>query len=119
MIRLNGKDFAGRSITVINGRVIIDGNKLSGEDTTKSIKIEIHGDLASIRVDRGDVEVHGNVAGNVDAGGSIQCKDVEGNVDAGGSIQCGDVKGDVDAGGSINCGNVGGSVDAGGSVMHQ
>lgn len=64
------------------------------------MKIEFQGDLATLDCG-GSVNVKGNVLGNVDSGGSVECGDVGGDVDAGGSVKCGKVNGDVDAGGSI------------------
>lgn len=64
----------------------------------------------------GSAEIEGNIGGNVDAGGGVNCDDVGGNVDAGGGVNCGNVGVSVDAGGGVNCGNVGASVDCGGGV---
>lgn len=117
-ITINGRTYRGTNIQVSNGVVYIDGKRAdeSGKQDT-GIRLIVEGDVDNITVDRGDVEVRGNVTGDVKAGGSISCGDVGGSVDAGGSISCGRVSGSVDAGGSVQCGNVGGNVDAGGSIM--
>lgn len=108
----------GSNVNCINGVVYVNGSPYDGGDGKASgiVKIEIQGDPADIRTDYGDIEVHGNVHGKVDAGGSVTCGDVSGDVDAGGSARCGNVQGSVDAGGSVTCENVGGDVDAGGSI---
>lgn len=64
----------------------------------------------------GSADIQGNISGDVDAGGTVNCGDVSGDVDAGGTVNCGDVNGDVDAGDSVNCGDVNGDVDAGDNI---
>lgn len=65
----------------------------------------------------GNANVEGNINGSVDAGGSIDCKEIYGSVDAGGSIDCQEINGCADAGGSIDCQEINGAVSAGGSVQ--
>lgn len=114
---VNGKryEFSGRDITVVDGRVIVDGKDISEQDEdVKFSKLIIEGDVETLATDL-SVEVRGN-AGQVKAGGSIQCGNVKGKVKANGSVNCGSIGGDVRAGGSVNCGHVAGSVRAGGSI---
>jgi hypothetical protein len=120
-ININGVQIdvpSGSKVSCSNGVITVNGAPYDGKSGKASgiVKIELHGNPCSITSDE-SVDVHGNVLGNVDAGGSVKCQSVGGEVDAGGSITCGDVQGDADAGGSIACGNVGGDVDAGGSVV--
>ena len=119
-VSVNGQHFMvpdGASINVNNGVLFVNGQPYrDGEQLKGRVHIEVTGGLASLTVRNGDATIHGDVAGDVDAGGSVQCGEVKGKVDAGGSVQCGDVGGDVDAGGSVKCQDVTGSVDAGGSV---
>lgn len=115
-IFINGTKYQGKNISIINGKVCIDGEfqkKVKGV-----VRIEIGGNLTSLRTDA-DVNIKGNVFGSVSAGGSVECGDIGGNVDAGGSVRCGDVVGNVDAGGSVECGDVIGDVDAGGSIRRR
>ena len=86
------------NITVRNGDVFVDGNRIHLKDNIKDITII--GDTGDVDAD-GSVTVKGNVQGSIDAGGSIECGDVGGNVDAGGSVTAGSVEGDIDAGGSV------------------
>lgn len=119
-IKINGKTFnskEGGSISIVNGQVTIDGVIQTGDKLSGVVKVEISGGLSNLKTDA-DVVVNGDVLGNVDAGGSVQCGAVGKSVDAGGSVQAGAVNGDVDAGGSVHCGQVSGSIDAGGSVRH-
>jgi len=119
-------NISGRSITVpdgssvsikgntiyVNGQPWHEGDKLSG-----IVKIVVEGQVGKLDVEHGNVEVHGDVAGNVECGGSCQVTGSIGrDLDAGGSVQCGDVMGNVSAVMSVNCLNVGGDVDASGNV---
>lgn len=102
-VTINGITYEGSNIKVVNDKVWVDGKRVDAMPDKKQI---LH------------VIVTGNLH-NLDTGGSATINgDVAGYVDAGGSIQCGDVGGYVDAGGSVQCRNVGGDIDAGGSVRH-
>jgi len=119
---INGKTITGnRSVSIINGRVFVDGQEVDPETDALSGVVEVRilegtvQDLrsdASIKVESGDIlgnvdarmsaVIHGNVQGNVDAGQSVTIRgDVGGDVHAGQSVSCGDVKGNVDAGMSV------------------
>lgn len=107
-IRINGVTItAGRSITVNNNRVFVDGKDVTPD--AKDIRIEVVGSLEKLEADAcnmivvtGDV---GNVAtqsGDVEVGGSVR-----------GSVAT--MSGDVDCGGTI-----GGSVSTmSGDVKHR
>ena len=105
MINVNGKNYSGRSITITNGKVIIDGNNVTPDG--KEIKIAVQGDIDILEVDvcetvyvegtvgqiktsTGDVKVKGNiVAGNVKTmSGDITCLNVSGDV----KTMSGDIK---------------------------
>lgn len=120
-INIAGRSFSGNSITMTGGRIIIDGVDITDqsgiEDPKTILTIKVEGDPISVKSDL-SVSVMGNVAGNVGAGGSVNCNDVGGDVNANGSVNADDITGNVDAGGSVNCDDVGGSVNAGGSVRH-
>lgn len=121
-ININGRTIQvpdGVSVSIINDVLYVNGNKFEGEGyESKYFKIEVIGGLASLKVERGDVVVHGN-AGNVDAGGNVTVSENTETIDAGGNITCGNVSGNVDAGGNIICGNVSGNIDAGGNVSQR
>jgi len=100
-VTIDGRSFSGRSVSIINGRVIIDG-VAQGGTLSGVVEIKItEGVLAELKTDA-----------------SVSCGSVTGNVSAGGSVNCDRVGGSVTAGGSVNCDDVGGSVSAGGSVRH-
>ena len=110
-ITINGKTYSGKSVNIINGEVIIDGVKQTGDKLQGVVKVEITGDPASVDCDA-PVTVKGNVKGNVIADGPVTCGDVSGDVDAAGPVTCGNVSGDVNADGPCTCVNVGGDVNA-------
>lgn len=84
-------------------------------NVTSDFGVEIHGSVAG-NVDAKDGVTCGDVGGDVHAGDGVQCGNVEGSVRAGDSLYCGSVGGDASAGDSMTCGDVGGNVRAGDSV---
>ena len=118
-ITLNGKTYtapAGASLTVINGKVMIDG-KVVEEGLTGEVRLKVEGDLFTLVTDA-NVEC-GNVQGDVRADGNVTAGHVGGALKADGNVTCGTVRGDVKADGNVTCGNVEGSVRAGGNVMRR
>lgn len=102
-VTINGrKIIGGRSISVVNSTVIVDGKKVDVGEVKNGI-LEVH--------------VTGLIE-NLEADGSVTCENVSGTVQAGGSVHCDSVGGNVQAGGSVHCDDVGGSIMAGGSVSH-
>lgn len=114
---VNGKRYdipSGANVSIIDGIVKVNG-KVIADETKAGQPCEVHvqGDIGDLRCD-GNAYITGNVKGDVDAGGSVECHDVGKSVDAGGNVAYSNVGGDVDAGGSVNAGGVHGDVDAGG-----
>ena len=93
-ININGNSFSvsGNNITVINGKVMVDG-KVVQDNLSGIVKIEFTGDLA--KLDCNTAEVHGNINGSVNTN-SLECGNIMGNVDAN-SVKCETIIGDVDA----------------------
>lgn len=99
----------GASISIVNGRVLINGKEVSVDGDLKEVKeIKIivcgAGTVGSIDSDSA-IEVQNGVSinGNINAGGSIRCGDVNGSANAGGTVHCGNVTGSASAGGTVNC----------------
>ena len=96
MITINGKSYNGNSIVISNNKVIIDGNDCTPD--SKDIKIEVVGNIESIKADccnyikvtgdsgniqsqSGDIEIEGNVSGNVSTmSGNVDCGNIQGSV---------------------------------------
>jgi hypothetical protein len=116
-ITINGVVYGnieGGNISIINGRVTIDG-VLQDQQVQGVVKIIVEGDLASLKTDA-SVQC-GNVHGDVTAGSSVSCDNVEGSVSAGSSVSCENVGRNVSAGSLVTCGDVGGKVSAGSKVI--
>lgn len=97
-ITINGNVFSGDNISVVNGRVTINGKDVTPD--AKEIHISVQGDVESIDVGAcREFEVIGNV-GKVRTGS--------------GDLKCGNVTGDVQTGsGNVDCWSIGGSVQTG------
>ena len=103
-ININGQTVTGSQIQIGgNGNVMIDGNKIQMSENIV-LKISIEGSCNGIDVSAGDVEVKGNVTGNVSTdAGDISCGDVQGSVKSGcGDITCGNIGGDA----KTSCGDI-------------
>jgi hypothetical protein len=97
-ITVNGKSYTGRSVSVINNTVIIDGKAVNDSSGEKNINITITGDCGDIVNESGDVQVLGKVNGSIKCGaGNVNANDVGGSIkSAAGNIQCGSVGGSVE-----------------------
>ena len=69
---IGNKTYQGKSISIINGVVTIDGVKQEGEKLTGIVKIEITGVTANVTVDA-PLVINGDVLGNVDCEGAVTC----------------------------------------------
>jgi hypothetical protein len=97
IISINGKTFKGENISISNGNIVINGKKVDVEDQ-KEINIQIKGDIDKLSVDHcnrltvegnanniqtqsGDVEISGDVSGNVSTmSGDVVSDKIGGNV---------------------------------------
>lgn len=111
MIKINGKviTLLGdkiKSITYRNGSVFfIDNDVVNLKNITDDyvVNIEINGDVAGDIITNGNVTVLGN-CNNVDANGNVEIGgNINGNVDTNGDVYCsGDITGDIDANGRVS-----------------
>lgn len=111
MININGKSYSGRNVTIINGKVVVDGVDLTPEG--KTINITVDANIDKLDVDMCDkVIVNGNVNELTTASGDVDCKDVTGCVKTvSGDIECGNVGGDVSTtSGDVKAENITGNV---------
>lgn len=96
-ININGVTItSGRSITITNNRVIIDGKDVTPD--AKDIRIEVQGNVGAIEADACSViSVTGDVTGDVSTqSGNVQCGNVGGNVKTmSGNVRCDAVAGNV------------------------
>ncbi|WP_345842502.1 hypothetical protein [Shewanella algae] len=103
-IVIDGREFSGSNITIVNGKVTVDGVVQDGE-LVGDINVTIHGDVERLENSRGKVVAK--------KAGSIHTQS--------GDVECGDVDGSVQTmSGDVNCGDIGGSVSTmSGDVRHR
>lgn len=91
----------GASISVNNGRVIINGKDVTNEHSdAKEINITIQGDVAKAKVDN-NLIINGNVV-NAEAGNNIAVEgNIEGRCSAGNNIKADIINGNCSAGNNI------------------
>lgn len=116
-IRVNGKTYQGNNVSMINGKVFVDGKEVDSGDSDQKVVIHCDGNLTFQEFQcSNSVEINGNVTGNISCHGSFTGHNITGDVNAGGSVNCDNIGGSVKAGGSVNCDDIGGNVTAGGSI---
>ena len=97
-IKINNKNFTGRTVTITNGKVIVDGKDVTPENE-KEInivvdgnidelnvdaceKVAVNGDVRKLKTMSGDVLISGNVSGNVKTmSGDVRCESVDGDIE--------------------------------------
>lgn len=95
-VSINGRSYTGTSVSIKDGKVIVDGKPQDGAPLAGPISVQVMGDCNLIECGSGDVTVSGTVRGDV--------KTISGDV------RCGDVGGGIQAiSGNVNCGHVAGS----------
>jgi hypothetical protein len=112
-IIINNTSFSGRNVTIINGKVIIDGKDVTPD--AKEINISITGDINNLEVDYAQkIDIKGNVNSLHSGTGNVICQNT-GNIQTGsGDVECNDVNGNIQTGsGDVNANNIGGSVRTG------
>lgn len=107
-IVIGNQTFSGRSLTISNNRIIIDGVDITANlPDQKTFNIDVTGDVDRIDVDACQkIHVNGSV-------GQVQTTS--------GDVECGDVRGSITTmSGDVDCGNVGGSIQTmSGDVKHR
>lgn len=97
--------------------VLCRGNKvIEAGESNNSIHIKLDSRIDKIEV-WGSANISGDVYGNLQAGGGINCDRVEGNISAGAGVNCDEVTGNVSSGAGVNCDGVGGNVSAGTNIV--
>ena len=101
---IDGKELKGNNVVIRNGKVIVDGETQDGE-LAGDVNVVFHSDVQSLE----------NHAGNVTA------QNV-GEINTGsGDVRCGNVSRSIRTGsGDVSFGNIGGNIRTGsGDVMHH
>ena len=113
----NGRSYVGNNVIINNGKIIIGGKDYTPDGKEINIQVDgsieqlhvdvclkcvVNGDAGHVETGSGDVEITGNITGNLQTGTG----------DVGGSIQTGS--------GGVKCNNVGGNVKTStGSIKYR
>lgn len=100
-ITIGNKQYSGNNVSIVNGRITIDGDEKA--DTVTGV--------TEIRIIEGVLE-------SLITDASVSCGDVKGNITAWGSVNCDNVWGSINCEGSVTCDNVKGNINAGDSVRY-
>ncbi len=106
MIVINGKSYKGNSLQINDNEILIDGRRVDDQEDQKVINITVDGNIDTLNVDscdkleitgdcgnvtskNGDIQISGNIDGDVtNKNGNIMCRNVSGDVETkNGSIQ--------------------------------
>lgn len=71
-IVVNGQKITGNNISVINNRIMVDGENIPA--TGQEVLIQVTGDVESIHTDNGNIKVHGNVDTASTVNGDVKVK---------------------------------------------
>jgi len=94
-VNINGALYSGRSISITNGKVIVDG-KEQGQVSEHQVTVNITGNVEQVSTVSGDINVVGDVKDARTTSGDIDCNHVIGNVETvSGDVDCGDIAGRV------------------------
>ena len=114
MITINNNYHKGKNISIINGKVFIDGKDVTPD--AKEITISVEGNIDILEVDHANtISMKGDVNKARTGSGDINCGNVTGGAQTGsGDIDCGVINGDVQTGsGDVNATTISGSVRTG------
>ena len=84
---------------------------LESGDGSSRLMFSLDGDVRDVDCCGGNLEIHGNVEGNVTANGRLTCDHVGGSANVSGGVNCGNIGGNASAH-EIHCHTVKGDVDA-------
>lgn len=114
MININNNYHKGKNITIINGKVYIDGKDVTPD--AKEINISVEGNIENLWVDHANaISIKGDINKVKTGSGDISCGNITGGAQTGsGDIDCGVINGDVQTGsGEVNATTISGSVTTG------
>lgn len=96
-VQVNGQRYYGENVSIVNGRVVIDGTEVVGLASAPRIEVTVHGNVAKLDVDSCyTINVTGAVGTLNTASGDVQCGAVAGTVTTvSGDVSCGKVQGNI------------------------
>lgn len=96
-VKINGVQYAGKNISIQDGKVFVDGNERDQELNEKVVNVSVEGAAEHVSTVSGNISISGNVSCSVNTtSGGIECNNILGDVTTvSGDIDCGDVYGNV------------------------
>lgn len=87
-VTINGVEYTGRNVSIVNGRVIVDG-KEQDQALQHPISVAVMGNVTNIDLASGKVEISGSAGAVTTASGDVHCGNVAGNVETmSGDVHC-------------------------------
>lgn len=92
-VTIDGRSFTGRSVTIVNDKVVVDGVEQDGQ-LVGPVSVTVNGDADVVDNPTGTVTVTGAVGTIKTMSGDVHCKDVSGSVSTmSGDVTCGSIGG--------------------------
>lgn len=93
VVTIDGRSFTGRSVTIVNNKVVVDGVEQDGQ-LVGPVSVTVNGDADVVDNPTGTVTVTGAVGTIKTMSGDVHCKDVSGSVSTmSGDVTCGSIGG--------------------------
>lgn len=94
-VNINGKSYVGKNISVKGNTVVVDG-AIQETLTESYIQVLVQGDVDTIQLTSGVIDVQGNVGNIRTTSGDVRASNVSGNVvTTSGDVTCKSITGDV------------------------
>lgn len=62
---INGQRYRGHDVSIVGGRVFVDGKEQPGTTLNFVINVQVLGDVQEVHTNNGDVRVDGTVGGDI------------------------------------------------------
>lgn len=83
-ITINGVNYKGKNVSILNNAVIIDG-VVQKETVSGVVSVQVTGNIANFTCNA-PATIKGDVYGSVDVNGPLECGEIHGDVDANGPV---------------------------------
>lgn len=96
-VNINGREFSGRSVSIKDGVVTVDGeSKGLCAAAGNPISVQVNGDVECIDAESGDVTVNGSAGSVRTQSGDVKCNDIGGDAETmSGNITCRNISGNA------------------------
>lgn len=78
-VTIDGRTFTGRSVSIVNGKVIVDGKEQDGQ-LVGPVSVTVNGDVEVLDNPTGTVSVTGSVGAVKTMSGDVTCGTIGGSV---------------------------------------